>query len=123
MAVLGVAHDLRGHGSLTTEGPAKLADDAVAVGAWAPIQVDVLAREGRASAVGAAMAICLERPDTTTEEDALELLDVGCGGHPLKDSLPHAWFLPGVGRSRRAVIGRAPIRPIDDACLRRLGSG
>jgi hypothetical protein len=57
--------------------------------------MDVLARERCASTVGAAVAVGLERTDTAPEENTLELLDMAGGGHGLKDSPPHARFLPG----------------------------
>ena len=97
MAVLAMAHDLGGDGRIAAQRAAELADDAVgtgerAVGAF--IQVDVLTCEGSASTVGAAITIGLERPDATTEEEALELLDMTHGGHRLKDSPPRDGFLP-----------------------------
>jgi hypothetical protein len=39
------------------------------------------------------MAVGLERTDAAPQENALELLDMACGGHGLKDSLPRAGFL------------------------------
>jgi hypothetical protein len=95
VAVLAVAHDLGRERSVATQGAAELADDPpVGVGTRASIQVYVLARERRASAVGAAMAVGLERTDAAPQKDALELLDMACGGHGLKDSPPRAGFLP-----------------------------
>jgi len=41
------------------------------------------------------MAVGLERADAAPQENALELLDMACEGHGLKDSLPRPWFLPG----------------------------
>jgi len=94
VTVLGVAHDLGRHRSLAAQGPAELADDATGPGGRASIQVDVLADEGRAPAVGAAMPIGLERTDTAPQENPLELLDMARGGgHRLKDSPSRARFL------------------------------
>ncbi len=106
VAVLGVAHDLRGHRRLATESAAELADDSVGGGAdGACVQVDVLACERGASTVGAAVAVGLERTDTAPQENALELLDMAGGGHGLKDSLPRARFLPKMlGASVRRVL-------------------
>jgi hypothetical protein len=57
--------------------------------------VDVLAGEGSAPAVGAAMPISLQRTDAAAKENALELLDMAFGGgHGLKDSSSQAGFLP-----------------------------
>lgn len=102
MTVLAVAHNLGGEGRIAAQQAAELADDAlgtagrvVEASGRAFIQVDVLTGERRASAVGAAMTIGLERPYATTEEEALELLDVACGDHRLRDSLPRGRFLPG----------------------------
>jgi hypothetical protein len=39
------------------------------------------------------MAVGLQRADTAPQENALELLDMACRGHGLKDSLPRAGFL------------------------------
>src|ERR1700722_15191477 len=72
VAVLGVAHDLRGEGSLATEGAAELADDSGGASRRAFIQVDLLDRERGAPTVGAAVAIGLERTDTAPQENALE---------------------------------------------------
>ncbi len=95
MAVLCVAHDLRRNRSLTAQGPAELANDALCTGGRASIQVDVLAGEGSAPAVGAAMPIGLQRANAATKENALELLDMAFGGdHGLKDSSSQAGFLP-----------------------------
>jgi hypothetical protein len=70
-----VAYDLGRHRSLATQRAAKLADDAPG----AAVQMDVLAREGGAPTVGTAMPVGLERPDTATEQDVLELLDMAGG--------------------------------------------
>jgi hypothetical protein len=70
-----MAHDLGRHGGLATQRAAELADDAPG----AAIQMDVLAREGRATTVGTAMPIGLERPHAATEQDVLELLDMAGG--------------------------------------------
>jgi hypothetical protein len=39
------------------------------------------------------MAIGLQRADAAPQKNALELLDMACGGHGLRDSLPRAGFL------------------------------
>src|SRR5438105_4879793 len=71
--VLAVAHELGGDGGLATQGAAQLAHDPLA----APlVEVHVLARERRAPAVGAAVAVGLEHVEAAPEELALELLDV-----------------------------------------------
>jgi hypothetical protein len=110
LAVLGVAHDLRGDRGLVAERAAKLADDAVGTS----IHMDVLARERSAPAVGAAMPVGLEGADTAAKEDALELLDMAYGGHGLKDSPPHPRFLP---------TRNTPTWPTGEIRLRRLGGG
>ena len=57
--------------------------------------MDVLAREGSASAVHATMPVGLESADAATQQDALELLDMADGGdHGLKDSPSRARLLP-----------------------------
>src|SRR5277367_2574715 len=86
-----MAHDLGRHRSLAAQRPAELADDALGVS----IQMDVLAREGGTSAVGAAMSVGLERTDAATQQDALQLLDMPLGGgHGLRDSPSRARLLP-----------------------------
>jgi hypothetical protein len=112
VAVLCVAHDLRGQRGLATEGTAELADDPVRAGRRAFIQMHLLARERGASTVGAAMAVGLERTDATPQQDALELLDMAYGGHGLKDSLPRAGFLPGAPDGRDV-----PLRTTGRTCL------
>jgi hypothetical protein len=56
------------------------------------------------------MAIGLQRADAAPQENALELLDMACGGHGLKDSLPRAGFL------LSGTIEDMPTRP-SGACL------
>lgn len=92
MAVLGVAHELRGDRVLTAQRAAQLADDALSVG----VQVDVLAHQGRAAAVRAAIPIGLQRPDAAAQQEALELLDVALGGtaHRWLDSPERTALLP-----------------------------
>ena len=84
MAVLGVAHDLGRDRGLAAQRAAELADDAPG----ASVQVDVLAHERRAPAVGAAIAVGLQRADAATQQDALELLDVALGGWPWSEDSP-----------------------------------
>lgn len=111
MTVLWVAHNLGRQRSLAAQGPAQLADDATGRGGRASIQVDVLAGEGRAPAVGAAMPVGLERTDTSLQEHSLELLDMARGGgHRLKDSPFRPRFLqicprPFVRAGRRVCLG------------------
>ena len=71
-----MAHDLRGQGGVATEGAAELADDAVSLGGRASIQMDVLADEGRAPAVGATMTAGLQGTDAAAEKDPLQLFDM-----------------------------------------------
>ena len=73
MAVLAVADDLAGDRALATQQAAQLADDPVR----APVvEMDVLAGQRRAPAVGAALAVGLERAEAAAQQVALELLDV-----------------------------------------------
>ena len=76
MAVLGVAHDLGGHRRLAAHGAAELADDAVSLGGRASVQMDVLADEGRAPAVGATMTVGLQGTDAAAQQNPLELFDM-----------------------------------------------
>jgi hypothetical protein len=56
--------------------------------------VHVLARQGRAPAVGARVSIGLQRTEATTQEQALEALDVGdVKGHDRRGSPPPGGIL------------------------------
>lgn len=89
--MLGVAHDLGRHRGLAAQRATELTDEAFD----APVKMDVLARERRASTVGATVPVGLQSADAPTEQDALELLDMtGTGGHGLKDSPSPARLLP-----------------------------
>jgi hypothetical protein len=93
--MLRVAHDLRGHRRLAAQRAAELTDDALGLGGRASIEMHMLAREGSASAVRAAMPVGLQRADTATQQNALEFLDMSLwGGHGLKDSPSPARLLP-----------------------------
>ena len=111
VAVLRMAHDLGGDRDVAAQGAAELADD----GTGAVLQVDVLADQRCASAVGATVPIGLERANAATEQNVLELLDVARGGgHGLKDSLSRARFLPA---SSTCLAGFAtPVWPVFDTC-------
>src|ERR1700760_3120210 len=74
MPVLAVAHGLAGDGRLAPQRAAQLADDPTAA---TVVEVDVLAGQRRAPAVGAAIAVGLERADAAAQEEALELLYMG----------------------------------------------
>ena len=74
MAVLAVPDDLARQRGLAAARTAQLADDPV----LAPVvHVDALAGQRRAPAVGAAVAVGLQRADAATQQHALELLDMG----------------------------------------------
>lgn len=76
MAVLGVAYELGRDRVFATQRAAQLTDDALD----ARIQVHMLAHERGAPAVGAVVSVGLQRTDTTTQQEALELLDVALDG-------------------------------------------
>src|SRR6478735_6859143 len=92
LAVLAVTYELARDRRVVAQHPTQLADHAAAA---AVIEVHVLARQGRAPAVGAALAGGLERADAATQEVSLELLDVGhrCG-HRHRFSPPAGALLP-----------------------------
>ena len=73
MAVLEVAHDLARHRRLAAQRAAQLADDALRARL---VQVDLLAGQRRAPAVGAAVAVGLQGADAAAQQHALELLDM-----------------------------------------------
>ena len=76
VAVLGMAHELARHGRFFAQRPAELADDAL----LAPVvEVELLADQGRAAAVDAAVAVGLEGPDAPLQQHALERLHAGGG--------------------------------------------
>jgi len=108
VAVLGVANDLGGYRGLAAQRPTELADYAIGTGGRASIQVNVLACQRGAPAIGAAMPVGLEGTDTATQQDALELFHMaGREGHGLKDSSSCAQLLP-VWKSR--VAGKVGLR-------------
>ncbi len=72
VAVLAVAHQLGGGGGLAPQGAAQLTDDAVD----ARVQMNVLAYQRRAPAVGTAVAAGLEHVNRTPQQAALEALVV-----------------------------------------------
>jgi hypothetical protein len=74
VAVLTVPDQLARHGGVLAVLAAQLADDPLP----APgVDVDTLAGERRATTVRAAVPARLERPEAATQQQALELLDVG----------------------------------------------
>ena len=77
MTELAVANDLALKRRSTTKLAAQLADDALCL-----LDAYALAHERRAVTVDAAMAVGGKRADATTQEKALELLDIDMGrGH------------------------------------------
>jgi hypothetical protein len=74
MTVLAVTHELARDRCVATQRPAQLADDPLFASV---IQMDVLARQRCAPAVGAAVAIGLQRTDPAAQQEALELLYMG----------------------------------------------
>jgi hypothetical protein len=75
MPVLAVAHELRGQRLLAAPGTAQGAHDALLAVA---VEVHVLARQRRAPAVGASVAVGLQCPEALAQEHALELFDIVC---------------------------------------------
>src|SRR5437660_7683090 len=99
VTMLAVANELSRHRRLATQLPAELAHDA----SFAPlIEVDLLARQGRAPTVSAAIAIGLQRADAAAQERALESVDVRQRqGHDDPLSPPRAALLPAHEREFR----------------------
>jgi hypothetical protein len=75
VTVLAVAHELRRLRLLTAPRAAQRAHDALLAPA---VQVDMLARQRGAPAVGATVAVGLQRSQASAQEHALQLLDIGC---------------------------------------------
>ena len=98
LAVLAVAHDLAGDRRLATQHPAQLADDAAAT---AVVQMHVLARQRRAAAVRATLAVGLEHAET-----ALNLVGLGDRMHHLPRQLSG-------GQEQRVAIARAIVTDPD----------
>jgi hypothetical protein len=74
VAVLAVPDDLARDGRFASARTTQLADDPPLT---TGIEVHVLAREWSASAVGAAMPVRLERPETAAQQHQLEQLYMG----------------------------------------------
>lgn len=74
MTVLAVPDGLARNGSIPLARATQLTDDPLS---RPRVEVDLLAGQRRASAVHAAMAIGLQRPEPAAQQHDLELLDVG----------------------------------------------
>ena len=74
VAVLGVPDELARHWGVLATPAAQLADDPLLASG---VDMDALAGERRATTVGAAVPARLERAETATQQQALELLDMG----------------------------------------------
>jgi hypothetical protein len=107
LAALCVTDDLGGRRRLAAQGSAELADHVAVAG----VEMDLLADERRATAVGAATAVGCEGTDTATQQGALEACGVAAG--PGADG--------GLGKSvheQRISASRAALLPYGGTALR-----